>query len=375
MAGVLDNLLTEYDDTLSSDSYVDPTGTLIIWSAFGRQVFRNRINSVSNDVRNYTLNLFHHYLVKKLVEDDNVSLNHELQRLYKDKSSLNFKQACLLLLENVFVFSILRHEASISGIQSAGILGISNARKRWMIDDQNPKLVFTHEPAGQILVRQLSLGVSGRYKTPLMETGFFDSNYHYHKPTFQSRWANAEKLITPGARSLLGKVANEAYQFLASRVSGMNRGGRLRFKDDIPSSLSKAYTHAFATPEIVGRYAKTFWLNQTQLNQGAAGALLSVLENSDNLLPQTVVERALKFDLPANELAKLEQIACIEPFLADCALLFTIMASRRTQTKNEFQNVWAKFGRDETRLAKAAVSVANFASLPAIKGTAAAGRR
>ena len=36
----LNQYLTEYDDSLSADSYIDPIGTLIIWSAFGRQVIK-----------------------------------------------------------------------------------------------------------------------------------------------------------------------------------------------------------------------------------------------------------------------------------------------------------------------------------------------
>ena len=64
MAFFLSPYLTEYDESLSGDSYIDPIGTLIIWSAFGRNVFNGRVNSVSNDVRNYTLNLFHHHLVR-----------------------------------------------------------------------------------------------------------------------------------------------------------------------------------------------------------------------------------------------------------------------------------------------------------------------
>ena len=177
MTHFLDSVLTEYDDTLSSDSYIDPIGTLIIWSAFGRQVFRNRINSISNDVRNFTLNLFHHYLVKTLIEDDDVHLSHALARQYQSKDSLNFKQACLIFLENVFVFSILRHEKS-QDVKSTGILGISNAQRLWANEDRPPALIFTHEPVGQIVVRQLGLGDSGRYKTRLMEMGFFGGTCH-----------------------------------------------------------------------------------------------------------------------------------------------------------------------------------------------------
>lgn len=52
----LSQYLTEYDEDLSGDSQIDPLGVLTIWSAFGQEIFRNRVNSVSNDVR---LSLIH----------------------------------------------------------------------------------------------------------------------------------------------------------------------------------------------------------------------------------------------------------------------------------------------------------------------------
>tara|TARA_Y100001933_G_scaffold247014_1_gene279353 strand:+ start:2763 stop:4145 length:1383 start_codon:yes stop_codon:yes gene_type:complete len=374
MAHLLEKVLTQYDDTLSSDSYIDPVGTLIIWSAFGRQVFRNRINSISNDVRNFTLNLFNHYLVKKLVEDDGdgAQLSHALARRYQSKDSLNFKQACLLFLENVFVFSILRHEKS-QDVESTGILGISNARRLWGNEDRPPALIFTHESAGQILVRQLGLGVSGRYKTPLMEMGFFDGNYHYHKPAFQSRWADAERLIIGQPKSLLSKVARKAYDFLKECVSQPIQGGKLPFAD-VPADLTRAYARAFASPQAVGSYAKDFWLLQTELNQGAAGAIFDVLEKTDDLSPQGAIEQALSYDLAPEEKAKLEHIVHLEPFLADCSLLFTLMASRRTQSTADVANAWANFGRDATRLPGVSSAVSDYADLPAIKGTEGAKR-
>lgn len=372
MKHFLDDVLTEYDDTLSSDSYIDPIGTLIIWSAFGRQVFRNRINSISNDVRNFTINLVHHYLVKTLIEDDDVHLSHALARQYQSKDSLNFKQACLIFLENVFVFSILRHEKS-QDVDSTGILGISNARRLWANDDRPLALIFTHEPVGQILVRQLGLGVSGRYKTPLMEMGFFDGNYHYHKPAYQSRWADAEKLIVGQPKSSLSKVAGKAYEFLKECVSRPIQGGKLPF-GDVPADLTRAYARAFASPQAVGSYAKEFWLMQTELNQGAAGAIFDVLEVTEDLSPQEVVEQALAHDLAPGEKAKLEHIVHLEPFLADCSLLFTLMASRRTHSTDDVASTWAKFGRDATRLPSASAAVSDYADLPAIKGTEGAKR-
>lgn len=375
MAPFLDRFLTEYDESLSAESYIDPVGTLIIWSAFGRQVFNDRVNSISNDVRNYTLNLFHHFLVRKLVDDDSVALSSSLQHKYHGKDTLPFKQACLVFLENLFVYSVLQHEG-MDGVEPAGILGISNARRRWDKAEGDPDIVFTHEPAGQILVRQLGLGVSGRYKTPLMKIGFFDGSYQYNKPAFQPHWADAEVFVAGKRDSLLGKLDGVAYPFLKKCSARLRSGGNLKFRGEVPRELTMAYARAFASPRTVGSYARNFWLRQTELDCGAAGALFRVLEAKvdDQLGSQQVLEHALRQELHAAERAKLEQIAQLEPFLSDCVLLFTLMAAERTHSVASVAAYWEKFGRDENRLPDLAQQVKEHASLPSVKGSEVARR-
>ncbi|MFD2366716.1 hypothetical protein [Pseudoduganella sp. GCM10020061] len=375
MSSFLNRYLTEFDENLSGDSYIDPIGTLIIWSAFGRQVFSNRINSISNDVRNYTLNLFHHYLIRKLVNDDSVLLSKSLKNKYHGKDTLHFKQACLILLENLFVYSILRHE-NTGEVSPGGILGISKARRSWEKDSGKPTLRLTHEPDGHILVRQLGLGVSGRYKTPLMEIGFFDSSYNYNKPLSHQRWAAAEQFITGRENKLLAKLALEVYPFLRECVTTRSHRARLSFSDEVPVDLSKAYSGAFASPAVVGAYARSFWLAQTGLDSGAAGSLLQVLEadQDDELDARELLEQALEQTLHPTDQAKLQEISQLEPFLSDCALLFNLMAAERTHTVADVAAHWQRFGRDETRLEQLALNVSEHARLPAVKGSAAAQR-
>ncbi len=76
---VLDGILTEYDETISSELNVDPLGLLVIWSCYGQDIFRRRISSISNDVRNFTLNLFNHAVIRSLIEDDGVVLGKGLR--------------------------------------------------------------------------------------------------------------------------------------------------------------------------------------------------------------------------------------------------------------------------------------------------------
>jgi hypothetical protein len=212
----LNQYLTEYDDSLAGESYIDPLGMLVIWSAFGQRIFKNRVNSISNDVRNYTLNLLNHYLISKLVQDDTVALSSAMSSVYSGKDSLQFKYACLVYLENLFVFSILAQE-DVADIDSSGVLGITKARRMWESSQSNPTLVFTHEKISHILVRQLSLGVSGRYKTPFVEIGFFDGGYHYHLPSSIDRWTAAEDFIT--TTPVLKKLADTVYPHLQNLLT------------------------------------------------------------------------------------------------------------------------------------------------------------
>lgn len=375
MALFLDKYITEYDESLSTESHIDPVGTLIIWSAFGRRVFNNRVNSISNDVRNYTLNLFHHFLVRNLVADDDAPLSPSIQQKYHGKEVLPFKQACLIFLENLFVYSILQHER-MEGVEPAGVLGISNARRRWEKADGNPSIVFTHEPAGQILVRQLGLGVSGRYKTPLMEIGFFDTSYQYNKPEFQPHWSEAQTLIAADRHSLLGKLEREVYPFLKKCIASLKHGGKLQFSQDVPEKLTKAYARAFASPSGVGGYARDFWLRQTGLDSGAAGALYAVLATKPVQQPDSrqVLEQALQQSLQPEEKVKLEQIAQLEPFLSDCALLFTLMAGERSHSIKDVARHWKRFDRKVNRLPSLAQHVNGLAGVPALKGSEAARR-
>lgn len=376
MAFFLSSYLTEYDESLSGDSYIDPIGTLVIWSAFGRQVFNDRVNSVSNDVRNYTLNLFHHYLVRRLVSDDAVQLSASLRQQYRDKDALTFKQACLILLENLFVFSVLRHERT-QGVEAGGVLGINKARRRWEQDGEKIRLVFTHGSEGQVLARQLGLGVSGRYKTPLMKIGFFDTAYQYHVPRYQARWAEAEEFIRQPGGGALARLEREAYGFLEERIPGLRYKGEIAF-GEVPSSLTKAYAMAFSSPRAVGSYARDFWLTQTGLDTGAAGALFQVLraeKDDDDLSPRRVVQRAIELAAPPEEKAKLEQIARVEPFLSDCSLLFSLMTAERDHPVAAVATAWRnRYKRDGGRLRELAERAGDVAHLPVLKGTEA-GRR
>ncbi len=355
----LDKYLTEYDDTISGDFYIDPLGTRIIWAAFGQQIFKNRVNSIANDVRNYTLNLFNHHLIKKILEDDAILLSRALLTVYGSKDTLQFKYACIVYLENLFVYSVHKHDGK-NGVDSTGVIGITKARRLWSETDENPTLVFSHEKQSHILVRQLSLGVSGRYKTPMMEMGFFDGAYRYQLPKASGLWLDTVTLISKGE---LKKLESLVYSHLVMLLSQNKTKPSIEFKD-IKSELIKAFVTAFSTPPHVGSYSREFWLSNTGLADGAAGAMLQVLdENAKNKVPkdlgaQEVFERATQKSLDQNEKLKIENVQQLEPFLADVNLLFKLITAKKYVGFDDVSEQWHLFKRDEASLSVGAKRIA-----------------
>lgn len=350
----LDKYLTEYDDSLGGESYIDPLGMLIIWSAYGQKIFNSRVNSISNDVRNYTLNLFNHYLVRRLIQDESVRLSKRLIDVYGGKDTLFFKYACLLYLENLFVFSILN---AGKAVESSGVLGISNGRRRWSETGENPHLIFSRDKPGQLLVRQLGLGVSGRYKTPLLEIGYFDGNYHY-LPSAEKLWQGAEHFIADKNKPLHA-LADLLVEHMQEILSQNSRQPETQFKD-IPEKLPSAYAKAFASSGAVGKYARDYWLSVTGLDTGAAGALLAVLDENarskqpKDFAPQRLMALTDRTALSEEERRKMEHIEQIEPFLADAMLLFTLLTHKKSQPLQAVSERWKAFGRDEQTLPRRA---------------------
>ena len=108
----------------------------------------------------------------------------------------------------------------------------------------------------------------------------------------------------------------------------------------LANNLPKKYAAAFASPGTVGRYARHYWLTATDLNDGAAGALLQVLDvNAVRKTPrklnaQQLVAEAVKQKLDSDERLKMQQIEWLEPFLADATLLFFLLVNKKSNSFN-----------------------------------------
>lgn len=370
---LLESFLTEFDERISSELNLDPLGLQVIWSAYGQKIFRNRISSISNDVRNYTLNLFNHSVTNALIESDHVQLGRGLlnNKAYagRGKDSAAFRQACLIYLENVFVYAMVEAQAQ-PGVETAGVIGISKARARWGNESKgNPRLVFSHETQAHVLVRQNSLGVSGRYKTPLVEMKFFDSGYDYALPEAQPQWEKAQKQLFSAAGPL-ARLQKLAHAHLSEVLADTRREPERSFAE-VPTVLKKAFVNAFRSPAAVGAYARDFWLAVTELDQGAPGALYQVLEQEWQLSGQKRERPTAKvFALAAKQRSlstvdkdKLEHVRVLEPFLGELSLLLDVVLSNKSQLLDEVHKKWAALGRDEHTLPRLAALIENNAAM------------
>ena len=376
---ILDEILTEFDEAISSELNVDPLGLLVIWSSYGQDIFRRRISSISNDVRNFTLNLFNHAVIRSLIEDDGVILGKGLRNdpAYggRGKDSAAFKQACLIYLENAFTYAMIAAQNK-KDVETTGVLGISKARRRWDETEGNPRLLFSHEPNAHVLVRQNSLGVSGRYKTPLVQMKFFDSTYDYALPESRTQWEKVQTQLLDKSE-VLANLYKLAREHLAELLADVHRIPECSFSD-LPTELKHAFVSAFRSPVEVGTYTRDFWLSVTELDQGAPGALYEVLnlewtsanQRQERETADVFAQAAANNSLSVDEKAKLENVRVLEPFLAEMDLLLGVMLSTKSQTLDEATNKWKSLGRDSRTLADRAAPIEiNTAMLAQVSST------
>jgi len=357
---IISEFFTEYDEEVASDLNVDPLGLQVIWSVYGQKIFKNRVSSISNDVRNYTINLFHHSIIKSLVESDSVHLSRRLLNACGEKKdSLAFKHACLVFFENLFVYSVIQIGDELKA-EASGVLGISKARRKWNEESNNPKLIFSNESISHLLVRQPLLGVSGRYKTPMIEMKFFDKNYTYTAPKLTGDWNGVSKFIN--STPVLNTLKSELEKYILEILNINQKTPTIEFKS-VPDSLKQAYVKAFASPKIVGSYSRDFWLKNSGLDKGAAGAFLEVLDeqlsssSNERYSPRMLFEKSKQRVSVEHELIKITNIEKIEPFLADIDLMFSLILSQKTQSKNDVISKWKTYKRDSQTLKIKAESI------------------
>lgn len=367
----IENFLTSYDDTLTGELNSDPLGQLVIWSSWGQDIFHSRITSIANDVRQYTLNLLHHSVLRQLLADDTQHTAGVMKSRYPKKQMREFSMACLIHLENIYIFSMLANEKS--GVTLKGVLGINKARLRWDTE-KNPQLIFGLGTESELLTNQFALGTNGRYKSPMMNMRFFTTDYCYDLPDNKPLWHDTEAFIQ--SVKPLKKLWAAALDYLQSLMQATDKRDLKPFYQDIPAKLTKAYVDAFRDPKQVGDFSRDFWLARTELDKNAAGAIYRVLENQRDGMPDSrvfalAVKQAEQMpEMDQNELLTLQHIRQAEPFLSLIDLMFLGLRRQSSQTLAEFSQFWLARGLTAQDLPRMAAQLySNNALLDSLSGT------
>jgi hypothetical protein len=162
-----------YPDTrIESPNFRDPLGFQAVWSYFGQQVFRNRFTTISNDIRNFSINLYHHFIIRDLLASfKNTNREAEVR-------DMRFVQGIFMVLENLYLLVVNELPDGENGFDHVGLLGAAKARalcaermNRSMQSGSYP--LALHAQAG-VLNRQASLGLSGRYNGAFRSMGLMD---------------------------------------------------------------------------------------------------------------------------------------------------------------------------------------------------------
>ncbi len=143
---------TEYDEGITGTSQRDPLGLQLIWSYYGRRLIKH-ITTISDDIRGFREVLLC------------LSICSDYYQMQNVKNKLEPK-SLILLFEQLFVYSTVRKK------ELAGIIGADNANARYK--EKKDDTLVSYEDT--ILVREISLGYYGRYKTPLLTMGIIDND-------------------------------------------------------------------------------------------------------------------------------------------------------------------------------------------------------
>jgi hypothetical protein len=206
-----------------------------------------------------------------------------------------------------------------------------------------------------ILKRQIVMGMSGRYKNPLIEMGFFDRFYRYDRPQSIELWAQCKHWLeewTAVAELRSSLLAYLRRDLLKRRTKGhptiaLNSAA----SDPAFLQLMQGYRKAFGKRSL-HPLAQQFWLDQLGIRRGAGMAVYEALRTYapesgpvpyENVFRQAVTQLT---DEP-EEQTKVQSILEVAPFLSHSEFILRFLAQRGIkkvpdyeQELSEFRKLW-----------------------------------
>lgn len=273
------NFFTIPDNDLFLESSIDPMGLRVIWTYYAHKVFNNKLTTIANDIRVYSINLLHHCIVYELFQDraniNALSQNFKNTRPHKGIER-EIKQGMLICLENIAILSFLEKESeNTNEFDISGIPGSYNGRIK--LNDGNP-IYLAIDRKEEILKNQVNLGMAGRYIGPMREIGLFKKGLIYN----DSEMNRLLVIFNSDVHYL--KLKDKLKELLLYIFNSKNNNKRpeilfteLKRKYSLWNPIRDEYAHCFGKRKVWHNLRKYF-LDNLGLNKGAAGAIYDSID-------------------------------------------------------------------------------------------------
>lgn len=338
---MIKDFFTLPDPELNQESSVDPMGLQVIWTTYGQAIFSQKLTTIANDLRVFTFNLFHHYIINNLFKDHADEIQNAKAYYKSWQTESDVKTGLLMFLEDLvtWVFFLNEEESSID-IDKLGILGLTKARRAYNSEDKN-RIYLTANKRSGLLKNQINLGMAGRYKGPMINMEFFDRSFSYLPKT----WEQVEKFMNKwdDAKELEGQILKLIIGFLleSPRKDSPQISLEELKNQRLWKTISEGYLKCFGKRKLP-RDIRNYWEDKLGLKSGAPKALfdeISSLNGDDKIDCQKVFEQAKKeVRNEPGELQKLNDILTIEPLLSHSEYLLKYLSQQSVKTLADVEN-------------------------------------
>lgn len=330
----MNEFFTIPDLDLSQESSVDPMGLQVIWTAYGQDIFGEKINTIANDLRVFTFNLFHNNLINSLFQDNTDEIQNAKSYYKEWKTEFDLKAGLLIFLEDLVTHVFYNNQKNASNVEVVGILGMSKARMLYSSTNQDQIFLAANKRLG-LLKNQLNLGMTGRYKGSMINMQFFDRSLTYLPDAwkqvnrFMLKWTSAmnlQKQLIKLITVYLFSSKNREYPQLSLQQIKSN---------PIWKSISEGYLKCFGSGKL-SKDIKEYWRDRLGLSSGAPAALfkeISKLSERDSINHLQIFMNAKKHLVnESGELNKLDIIIALEPFLSHSEYLLRYLSQPGIKT-------------------------------------------
>lgn len=328
------------DPDITQESSLDPMGMQVIWTHYGQAIFQDKLTTVANNLRAFTFNLFHAHLINRLFQEHPEELALAKEQFTKWETELDIKTGLLIFLEDLvtWIFYDAQQSSTNRDLHGLGTLGLNKAR---LADNSRKPIVLTANKNAGLLKYQLNLGMTGRYKGPMTQMGFFNRNFEI-KYAQNPQWDKVEKLIRNWKEG--SNLQTHLLKLITENLFQSNRKdwpqiikGEIE-THDIWDSVSKGYIDAFGSRKQT-KEIRAFWKDKLGLMSGAASALyeeISKLAPGEPIIRFHIFKEAAKNEtIESDELEKLKSVIAVEPFLSHTEYLLRYLAQNNTKNLSD----------------------------------------